>query len=100
MGVIISNVLEYLENWHKSPKRGNFVTVGHETVADLLGFAKLGQQIQWVSVKNRLPDDGDYDILINGKYGPRVMHVSDFLKYRSKFVTHWMPLPPNPKAVE
>lgn len=114
------DVIEFLESWHKSPKRGNFVTVGHETVKDLLHHAKRGKLMQWVSVKKDLPKVGQevdilvrkglcYERVINTIYTENKLFVGDHLNCDYDFsyeydldgaVTHWMPLPPSPEEAE
>ena len=81
-----------------------------EQEIELLELAKLGQQMQWVSVTERLPEHKQVvDIFLNGC---RHIDVEFFIHNNEKFfylsgavvyynyVTHWMPLPPNPKGAE
>jgi hypothetical protein len=70
----------------------------------VIDLAKLGKQMQWVSVK-RLPElETNVDILdIDNKRYMDAWHIGDgrFLAgdivFEADEVTHWMPLPPNPK---
>lgn len=71
---------------------------------------------QWVSVKDRLPDDGDTVLVIGRKVGemrfdiPRISEYSggewwadsgDYLIcYSGVEITHWMPMPEPPKEVD
>lgn len=72
--------------------------------------ARENQKPQWISVKDRLPDRGA-KVLTRDKWG----HIRDRALYifedgtkifrpdgliPEKDVTHWMPLPEPPKAVE
>lgn len=63
--------------------------------------------MEWISVKDRLPNDGDYKIVYCVDGNRR--HVS-FAKFQNRYkqfnltgarsywrVTHWMPLPAPPK---
>ena len=70
---------------------------------------------EWISVKDRLPELGDYSVLAYwGHGGIDMVHVADYFKditagvdhqgnqrftkwYLTSGVTHWMPLPEPPK---
>jgi hypothetical protein len=83
---------------------------------EILDYAKLGKQMQWVSVKDRLPKDcrrlwiyADDYIYVGrfecGKFYDIELSLKDVgtvvAKYKEiKNVTHYMPLPPNPKEGE
>lgn len=67
---------------------------------------------QWISVKDRLPDNGTSVIIIrfnngmffepdiagflNGEFVPDTS-LSDDVEFNDKWITHWMPLPEPPK---
>ena len=81
------------------------------STAELLRLAKLGQQMQWVSVVDKLPEKDD-DVLVwvgvtcvracigNTPYGQAWYLVDKHCYLNMYNVTHWMPLPPNPKEVQ
>ena len=57
---------------------------------------------QWVSVKERLPENGDYSVLCHFSNGSiedvKIWHVQDFTQpWKDLRITHWMPLPPPPE---
>ena len=64
------------------------------------------EQTRWISVKNRLPEDGEI-VLCNTKHRETMVlqkdshkyytWVSDQASYIVSYVTHWMPLPKPPK---
>lgn len=68
---------------------------------------KLGKQMQWVSVKDRLPEK-DVDVLLRFNYGfyigrlcKRFWLIDNGSHSRSlDFATHWMPLPPSPEEAD
>lgn len=79
---------------------------------ELLKLAKLGQQMQWVSVADRLPDEGQSvdiwvakgyghpgrsaDVIYREDDGERWFEIGD-MTFDLEEVSHWMPLPPSPK---
>lgn len=75
-----------------------------EAVDELLRLAKIGQQMQWVSVAERLPEEGQtVDVLIKdlGR-GYKLFRQTDY-KFFGSFpiwVTHWMEIPPLPELME
>jgi len=54
---------------------------------------------EWISVKDRLPDDMAMTYLvINGNDTTAyVFHGEEFLEFNEK-ATHWMPMPDSPNA--
>lgn len=72
--------------------------------------------MDWISVKEKLPELGDYSVLAYFKKsdGIDMIHVEDYFKditagvqdgkqlytrwYISQGVTHWMPLPDSPEG--
>lgn len=81
-----------------------------EVKNELLRLAKLGQQIQWVSVVERLPETNknyiaatDNNHVIYAKYVKTIVRKKDVLRWEwynricPWNITHWMPLPTPPK---
>jgi hypothetical protein len=69
---------------------------------------------EWISVKDRLPVDGEY-VLVYAKNGTRRYKIDsaiyceekkyhwrffDIPNYFGKYITHWMPLPEPPKDLD
>lgn len=76
--------------------------IDDESKAELLRLAKLGQQMQWVSVYKRFPEVNQDVLIAKGKSVD-----SGWLNLHGNFIglggiqpTHWMPLPPAPKGEE
>ena len=113
--VTIMSVIERIEkdSLHLFDTKGNWDT---EAQDELLKLAKIGQQMQWVSVDEKLPEDGqivDVWIVSNGLFNQRltdVVYSSTSLTFQiddicdvgieshptNSFITHWMPLPKPP----
>lgn len=60
---------------------------------------------EWISVKDRLPEDGKYVLVwepnLNAIDFSRYDKASDYWidhEYNAMFPSHWMPLPPPPKG--
>ena len=108
------NVIERIEkdSLHLFDTKGNWDT---EAQDELLKLAKIGQQMQWISVSERLPERPLYDwVLVAIKLVPEnwygVPHIAELRNgvwysnsYNTPFestcgivVTHWMPLPKRP----
>lgn len=83
-----------------------------EQEIELMELAKLGKQIQWVSVAERLPVVGQVvDVWKDNKrfIDMEVKSDSDGIYFDATIechvfgieeVTHWMPIPPAPKGAE
>lgn len=95
---------------------GRYLTESFECKNELISLAKIGQQMQWISVSERLPERPLYDwVLVAIKLVPEnwygVPHIAELRNgvwysnsYNAPFestcgivVTHWMPLPKRPK---
>ena len=114
MTVTIMSVIERIEkdSLHLFDTKGNWDT---EAQDELLKLAKTGQQMQWISVNEKLPERPLYDwVLVAIKlvpenwYGvPRIAELRSGVWYCTECepleetlsvkVTHWMELPDNPK---
>lgn len=104
-GVIMSDILERIERKEVmvvvGVRAGFAMTTSPNDSRELVRLAKLGQQMQWVSVKDRLPlPDAmvlccSKDGVIHTGYHYDCWHTGRF----PVFVTHWMPLPPSPREV-
>jgi len=108
VGVIISDVIERIKNGELSVVRSlkgeliaiksNFPFIRDEDAeTELLQLAKLGQQMQWISVTDRLPTEEKFYF---ARYEDGRVSTGTFFKDLGRFnrgVTHWMPVPPNPK---
>lgn len=62
--------------------------------------------MEWISVKDRMPEDDATDYLVYGRNGYGIVvaiyygdgeWLTDDLTNITRFVTHWMPLPEPPK---
>ena len=59
---------------------------------------------QWISVEDRLPENGKEGVLIGLRWGEVDIGWCEDSRWRSEFVneyedgevTHWMPIPPEP----
>lgn len=90
-------------------------TISLPDLKELIELAKIGQQMQWVSVSERLPEKPLYDwVLVQTKlvpenwYGvPHIAELRNGVWYSDRHdtpleetcgvvVTHWMPLLPAP----
>ena len=70
------------------------------------GVSVGGMSMDWISVKDRLPED-DATYLVYGRNGYGIVFAvyygdGEWLTWAdltniTRFVTHWMPLPPPPK---
>jgi hypothetical protein len=84
------------------------VYVDFEDLVKLVLLAKQGQRIQWVSVAERLPEEGILVLVftINQTVETRRLLISPKYKwwefktscFEFDWVTHWMSLPPAPKG--
>lgn len=64
---------------------------------------------EWISIKDRLPEkngtvlgcyvDGDMEFLVYCK-GEFLSYDEDGYPHKASYVTHWMPLPEQPKKVK
>ena len=52
--------------------------------------------MEWISVKDRLPEDG-IKVLVAYNTGYVTTGRQWFGKWNGEGITHWMPLPPAPK---
>ena len=80
---------------------GSTIRNSLECSQELIKLAEIGQQMQWVSVNDRLPNFNGKIIACSG--GEKVMGCSfnndakEFFHIQNiKNVTHWMPLPNKP----
>ena len=89
-----------------------------DKIDSLVEKAKERYANSWISVNDRLPDKAKYDwVLISGEFleggyfVPHVAELRDGVWYASEYerpfedlcavkVTHWRPLPPDPKKLE
>lgn len=102
------NVIEQIEKGEIIIQAfGNEDGISKIVTDELLRLAKLGQQVQWVSIGERKPQNGqvcDVWVVPNGKRVTNIKyHGNGFIGWaehdRDK-ITHWMPLPPAPKGAE
>ena len=61
------------------------------------------KQTEWISVKDRLPEDKDYVVIAFGDTHGGVRHVdmihaTHFHHNKTLDATHWMPLPESPEV--
>lgn len=80
-----------------SPTRNGYTDL--EDVADHLITNGVTVQ-EWISVKDRLPDDNVQVLACtrNGKPFPAHCECGKWRVSHSVTITHWMPLPPPPKG--
>ena len=73
---------------------------------DKVQWCEIEQRSEWISVKDRLPEDdatylvygrNGYGIVFAVYYGDGEWLTCDDLTNITRFVTHWMPLPMPPK---
>jgi len=72
-------------------------------------LTRINDMSEWISVEDRLPEQGDYSVFAafdNGSVEPvssynfptDMVHVEDWLRDKvTPKITHWMPLPEPPK---
>lgn len=102
--VNINDIFLTLEGYVSTEKGQALLAKLHSHIRD------LESRLQWVSVKERLPEEsGDY--LVLAKYGMEVMEFitdGEYEPWKPGFynseccwqeVTHWMPLPAPPKEI-
>lgn len=79
---------------------GNGVVCGTRTCGELIGYPRCGKFTPWISVSDRLPEQGQEVIIYTGNIlKPTVMAYQFWNpKYDTwTHVTHWMPLPEGPR---
>ena len=105
----IDEVIEEITKSGLNLGAGDFVDV--EALKEAVKYLKEYKEMQWISVKDRLPEE-DTRVLIVGKRGgvqiarciecgmhsSGVLWVSDTRKYPKP--THWMPIPEPPTNKE
>lgn len=93
IAVIVLDVSDY--------KREGKVTAHDVYTREIMRLAKIGQQMQWVSVKERLPKPNDMVLMAFNRGGQ--WHITESnAKYGLKAYNpdYWMQLPPLPDTGE
>jgi hypothetical protein len=96
----VSDVLERIDKRDKSTYSlsGGPLTLSRDDLNDLLHLAKLGKQMQWVSVNTPPKIEDVY--LVRYSSGHKTTQAYSGVGSFCGGITHWMLLPPNPKEAK